>query len=216
MKVVKLKAINDILNTIEINCQSSIRIEDELVIYFDPYDIKEARHDANYIFITHPHWDHFNIEAIDKLRNETTTIIGPNSIIKQLPQDWSLLEVEVNQTYQLESLSFQTIPAYNLEKNFHPKEADYVGYLIKLQNITYYIPGDTDIIEENKTIKADVIFLPVGGIYTMDKIEATSLANSLNPKVAIPIHYGLAVGSLDDAIYFKEHLKKSIDCKIYY
>ena len=69
-----MKAINDILNTIEINCQSSIRIEDELVIYFDPYDIKESRHDANYIFITHPHWDHFNIEAIDKVNGTQVSI----------------------------------------------------------------------------------------------------------------------------------------------
>ena len=39
------------LSNISINCQSSIKISDGLIIYFDPYDIKEKINNADYIFI---------------------------------------------------------------------------------------------------------------------------------------------------------------------
>lgn len=209
--------IEKIITNININCQSSIKINDALTIYFDPYDLKEETHDADYIFITHPHWDHFNIESIKKIIKEETIIIGPHSVIKDLPKEnLKTFEVVDENDYHVGNIYFKTIPAYNIFKEYHPKERGDVGYLLTLNNITYYIPGDTDVIEPLHNLKADCIFLPVGGTYTMDKDEAVRLANELKPKIAIPIHYGLAVGTKADALYFKNNLEKSIVSKIYY
>lgn len=204
------------LNKITINCQSSIKINDGLTLYFDPYGIKEKSNDARYIFITHSHWDHLDIDSINNLVNEKTIIIGPASVIEKLDNNYKMLEVNPNNMYNLDNLSFMTVPAYNLNKDYHPKDAGYVGYIVTLNNITYYIAGDTDVLDELKTINADVIFLPVGGTYTMTREEAVELANTIKPRYAIPIHYGLAVGDELDAKYFVNNLNKEIESKIFY
>ena len=203
------------IDNIYINCQSSIKISDGLTIYFDPYNIKEKVNNADYIFITHPHWDHFDLDSINNIANEKTIIIGPSSVIEKL-DNYKTLEVKPNNIYNLDNISFMTVPAYNIDKDFHPKDAGYVGYIVTLNNITYYIAGDTDVIEELNAIKADVIFLPVGGTYTMTKEEAVELANTIKPKYAIPIHYGLAVGDELDAKYFVNNIDKEIKSKIFY
>ena len=204
------------LNNISINCQSSIKISDGLTIYFDPYDIKEKINNADYIFITHSHWDHFDLDSINNLVNEKTIIIGPSSVIEKLDSNYKTLEVKPENTYNLNNISFMTVPAYNIDKEYHPKDAGYVGYIVTLNNVTYYIAGDTDALDELKVIKADVIFLPVGGTYTMTKEEAVELANTIKPKYAIPIHYGLAVGDELDAKYFVNNIDKEIKSKIFY
>lgn len=204
------------LNNISINCQSSIKISDGLTIYFDPYNIKEKINNADYIFITHSHWDHFDLDSINNLVNEKTIIIGPSSVIEKLDSNYKTLEVKPENIYNLNNISFMTVPAYNIDKEYHPKDAGYVGYIVTLNNVTYYIAGDTDVLDELKVIKADVIFLPVGGTYTMTKEEAVELANTIKPKYAIPIHYGLAVGDELDAKYFVNNIDKEIESKIFY
>ena len=204
------------LNNIFINCQSSIKISDGLTIYFDPYDIKEKINNADYIFITHSHWDHFDLDSINNLVNEKTIIIGPSNVIEKLNSNYKTLEVKPENIYNLNNISFMTVPAYNIDKEYHPKDAGYVGYIVTLNNVTYYIAGDTDVLDELKVIKADVIFLPVGGTYTMTREEAVDLANTIKPKYAIPIHYGLAVGDELDAKYFVNNIDKEIESKIFY
>ena len=127
----------------------------------------------------------------------------------------NIIEVVPNKDYEVLNIKFKTIPAYNINKNFHPKENNWVGYLINYNNVKYYIAGDTDITEENKNIICDVAFVPIGGTFTMDYKEAASLINEIQPKIAVPTHYGLIVGNKDDGIKFSKLLNNSIECKIY-
>ncbi len=107
-------------------------------------------------------------------------------------------------------IKFEAIPAYNTNKQFHPKENGWVGYIIEIQGIKYYIAGDTDITEENRKVKCDVTFVPVGGTYTMDFKEAAMLINEIKPKIAIPTHYGSVVGTKQDATDFIKLLHPEI------
>ncbi len=110
----------------------------------------------------------------------------------------------------VQGIKFETIPAYNTNKTFHPKKNGWVGYIIIINGIRYYIAGDTDITEENKKVKCDVAFVPVGGTYTMNFKEAANLINEIKPKIAIPIHYGSVVGTEQDAIDFIKLLHPEI------
>lgn len=115
-----------------------------------------------------------------------------------------------NKEYMVQGIKFETIPAYNTNKTFHPKENYWVGYIITLDGIRYYIAGDTDITEENRKVKCDVAFVPVGGTYTMNYSEAAELVNIIKPKIAVPIHYGSVVGTKQDATNFIKLLHSSI------
>ena len=194
------------LENIEVLYHSSIRINKEKIIYIDPFKINKNYNDADIVFITHDHYDHYSEEDIDKVINENTTIIIPEELLTKLLRKGinknAIITVEPNKNYMVQGIKFETISAYNTNKTFHPKENGWVGYIIIINGIRYYIAVDTDITEENKQVKCDVAFVPVGGTYTMDFKEAASLINEIKPKIAIPIHYGSIVGTEQDAIDF--------------
>ena len=194
------------LENIEVLYHSSIRINKEKTIYIDPFKIDRNYNDADIVFITHDHYDHYSEEDIDKVINENTTIIIPEELLTKLLKKGinknAIITVEPNEKYVVQGIKFETIPAYNTNKTFHSKKNGWVGYIIIINGIRYYIAGDTDITEENKQVKCDVAFVPVGGTYTMDFKEAANLINEIKPKIAIPIHYGSIVGTEQDAIDF--------------
>lgn len=206
------------INNISINCHSSIKINGEKVIYVDPYKIKGINNDADLIFITHEHYDHYSIEDINNVKKNNTRFIVPKSMKNRLIIDGisesDIISVDVKNKYSVDDIEFETIPAYNINKNFHPKNNNWVGYIININNIKYYIAGDTDMTEEAINVKCDIAFVPIGGTYTMDYKEAATLTNKIKPKYAIPIHYGLIVGTNEDAINYSNLLDKEIECKI--
>ena len=206
------------LENISIIHHSSIKFSDNIKIYFDPYEINENNNDADIIFITHSHYDHYSENDIKKIYNAKTKFIIPKDLEKELLnlgiKKENIITVAPNNNYNVLDISFKTIPAYNINKPFHPKENNWVGYLINYNNFTYYIAGDTDITEDNKLIKCDVAFLPIGGKYTMNYKEAAELTNIIKPKIVVPIHYGLIIGTTKDAIEFAKLINKDITCKI--
>lgn len=193
---------------------SSIRINKEKIIYIDPFKINKNYNDADIIFITHDHYDHYSEEDIDKVINENTTIIIPDELLTKLLRKGinknAIITVEPNKNYMVQGIKFETISAYNTNKTFHPKENGWVGYIIEIKGVRYYIAGDTDITEENRRVKCDVAFVPVGGTYTTDFKEAAQLINEIQPKIAVPIHYGSVVGTKQDATDFIKLLNPSI------
>ena len=206
------------LENIEVLCHSSIKINKEKIMYIDPFRINKNYNDADIIFITHDHYDHYSEEDIDKIKKQDTIIVAPKKLFTKILEKGfekdNIITVEPNKKYNVKGINFETIPAYNINKQFHPKENAWVGYIIKLEGVKYYIAGDTDITPENKEVKCDVAFVPVGGTFTMNYKEAAELVNEIKPKIAIPIHYGSIVGTEQDAIDFSKLLNSDIECKI--
>ena len=202
------------LENIEVLCHSSIRINKEKVIYIDPFKINKNYNDADIIFITHDHYDHYSEEDIDKVIKEDTTIVISKDLLTKLLKKGinknAIIVAEPNKEYETQGINFNTIHAYNINKKFHPKENNWLGYIITINNVKYYVAGDTDITDENRKVKCDVAFVPVGGTYTMDFKEAARLINEIKPKIAVPIHYGSIVGTEQDARNFINLLNSEI------
>ncbi len=206
------------LEGIKVLCHSSIKFDKGQVIYFDPYKINENYNDADVIFVTHSHYDHFSEEDILKVKKETTKIVVPEDLYDRSTElgfdERDILVVKPNEEYIVNNIKFKTIPSYNINKNFHPKSNNWVGYIITIDNVSYYIAGDTDITEENKKVKCDVAFVPIGGTYTMTAEEAANLVNEIKPKIAVPIHYGLIVGTKEDEEVFKSLVNENINVEV--
>ena len=206
------------LENIKVLCHARIRMELRKVIYTDPYRLKEKYNDADIILITHSHYDHFSEEDIEKVRKSDTKIVITDDLHEKARdigfKDENIIVMKPYDKYTFDNIEIETIPAYNTNKDFHPKENNWIGYLLNINNTIYYVAGDTDITEENKKVKCDVAFIPVGGTYTMTSNEAIELVNTIKPKIAVPIHYGEIVGSKEDAINFVEHLEEGIKGEI--
>lgn len=202
------------LENVEVLNHNCIRFVSKKIIYTDPFQLVNVYHDADIILITHSHYDHFSEEDIQKVKNENTIIcITEDLYDKTLNLGFKKENIAImkpNHTYQILEFEIKTISAYNTNKKFHPKENNWIGYLLNLQGILYYIAGDTDITEENKKISCDIAFVPVGGTYTMTAKEAAELVNEINPSIAVPVHYGSVVGKREDALNFVQNLKPQI------
>jgi len=187
--------------------QSAFRIEDGATqIYIDPFKLPAGLPKADIIFITHAHFDHFSMEDIAKIKTEHTIIVATKDVASKFGD--LVVVVVPSKSYIIGKLKVTTVPAYNLDKKFHPKENKWVGYIITLSNgQNIYHAGDTDFIPEMREISTDIALLPCGGTYTMTATQAADAANSFKPKVLIPMHYGSIVGSSADAETVKRFFK---------
>lgn len=198
---------------IKINGHSSIKIISDKIIYFDPFKIEKESHDADIIFITHDHYDHFSIEDIKKIEKEDTVYVIPECMYNLLGGE-NVVVLSANEKAIVEGYDVYTVPSYNVNKKFHPKEKGYLGYLVRIEDKVVYVAGDTDINEDNLKIKCDIALVPVGGKYTMDYREAAQLVNAIKPEIAIPTHYGDIVGDKDDGEKFMQLVDKEIKVEI--
>lgn len=199
------------LSNITVNTQSSIRIEGEKILYFDPINIENENHDADIIFITHEHFDHFDPKSIAKLKNENTVLIAPASMEKQIRAEAGVANIELwepGTSHDCAGLSIDTIPAYNMfPKPFHTKSKNWQGYLVKMDGVSYYVAGDTDVNDDIKKVNCDIALIPIGGKFTMDKKQAADYITTIKPKAVIPTHYGEIVGNPLDGSDFKKYVE---------
>ncbi len=202
---------------ISVNVQSSILISGDIKIYFDPIQM-EKKHDADYIFITHSHYDHFSKEDILNIKNDNTVIVGPYDIYDKCIEvgfkSNNIFKVKPLEEYNFGVINFKTVYAYNINKPFHPKDNNWTGYVLNFEGKSYYVAGDTDALDENLSMleNVDVAFVPIGGTYTMNALEAADFVNKIKPKSVVPIHYGMVVGDKKDLDQFI--LKVSSDIKV--
>lgn len=201
------------MNNIDVNYHSSIRIND---IYVDPFEIKNNKKDARIIFITHSHYDHFSIKDIDKIVNDSTIFVCTEDVKLELEKVYKnkVIVVSVNESYVVDDVKFTTFPSYNEGKPFHLRSNNWVGYVIEINGVKYAVIGDSDKTSEVMAIKCDVLFVPIGGTYTMTAKEASEVVNAIKPKLVIPVHYNGIVGNKDNEKEFLDNIK-DIEYKIY-
>ena len=198
---------------IQVNTQSSIRIEGSKVVYFDPFQIKAEAHDADLICITHAHYDHFDPESIFRICRQDTELAAPAGMVKELGKlAWKgkLHLLASGEQMETEGLVITTVPAYNRLKPFHPKRKGWLGFLLEMDGRVYYVAGDTDAVKELQEIRCDVALVPIGGKFTMNAREAAGLVNKIKPKAAIPTHYGSLAGRPEDAETFRKMIDREV------
>jgi L-ascorbate metabolism protein UlaG (beta-lactamase superfamily) len=204
---------------------SGFFIKNSKCIYIDPYNIKEGMEKADIILITHSHYDHCSVADIEKIIQDGTKIVMTADCQSKITRFNVAIKMEVvepGQELDIGDIKLSILPSYNLDKHFHPKEENWVGYLLKINNLIVYHAGDSDLIPEMQKLtgykqpgKEFVALLPIGGRFTMNIEEAVEAAKLIKPTLAIPMHYGSIVGTNDDAKEFKELCEENnIRCEI--
>jgi L-ascorbate metabolism protein UlaG (beta-lactamase superfamily) len=174
----------------------------ELVLYVDPWKLTSARPDADLVFVSHAHFDHYSAEDVAAVSRDTTIVVGPSDVADPLPHGRLLTPGD---RIEAAGVCIDGIRAYNVDKDFHPKANDWLGAVITLGGARVYYAGDTDQIPEMEELgDVDVALLPVGGTYTMNAVEAAGACRTINPKTAVPYHWGDIVGTEDDARAFAD------------
>jgi L-ascorbate metabolism protein UlaG (beta-lactamase superfamily) len=187
---------------------ASFRIEgDKSTVYVDPWKLKGSV-PADVICITHSHYDHLSQEDVAKIRKDTTVIVGPSDCRTSFGDAFK--EIAAGGTHTIGDVTVEAVPAYNTDKSFHPKSNNWLGYIITVDGVRIYHTGDTDEIPEMREVVTDVVLVPVGGTYTMTVSQAAEAVGKINHKVAVPMHCGDIVGTLDDREAFKAASKGTV------
>ncbi|MDT8340963.1 MAG: MBL fold metallo-hydrolase [Longimicrobiales bacterium] len=166
---------------------SSVRIRRAgLEVHVDPRGITENGA-ADYILLTHPHYDNFSEDDIQRLRTPETVLIAPAGMKKQLTDVDHYLRA--GDMLQLRDFDVLALPAYNEHRRFHPAESGWLGYVFTVGDVTYYHAGDTDPLDAMSAVRCDVAFLPVDERYTMGPEGAAEAARACDARVVVPIHW---------------------------
>ncbi len=181
-------------------------------IVIDPYNVSDKIEKADFILITHSHYDHCSIKDITRLAKKGTIIvISPDSQSKITKiDDVEMQIIEIGDKLEFGEIKVEALAAYNVDKDYHPKKEGWLGYLIKFDDVIFYHAGDTDKIPEMKNLTGYgkhgnefVALLPVSGKYVMNAEEAAETASLIKCNLAIPMHYGAGVaGIIEDANNF--------------
>jgi L-ascorbate metabolism protein UlaG (beta-lactamase superfamily) len=195
---------------------------------FDPYDVSGEIAPVDFIFISHPHFDHCDVSSIRKLLGPKSRIIAPNCCQGELSEFTDQVDYfSGDEKVTAGKLTYWAIPAYNIDKFrtpnevFHPRELGGVGFVVEIpidgsKNLRFYHAGDTDLVPEMEAVKKiDVAFLPISGTFVMTLDEAIKATQLIEPDLAIPMHYGEVVGTEEDALRFVQICEEEgIDAKI--
>ncbi|MCR5122906.1 MAG: MBL fold metallo-hydrolase [Ruminococcus sp.] len=198
------------LDKITVIEHSAVRIGAEKIIYFDPFHLKDAPHDADVIFITHDHFDHFSPEDIAKAAKADTVFAAPAA----MKGDFGKIGIDESrvtfmapeESAVIAGIPTEAVRAYNTFKPFHTKGKGWLGYVVTVDGTRVYVCGDTDDTPDARAVKCDIICVPIGGTYTMDAKSAAELVKAVKPQCAIPIHYGSVAGKPADAETFKKNV----------
>lgn len=191
---------------------ASIAIEyDGRHIYVDPvsqYADYESLPKADIIAVTHSHFDHFDMAAIDALRKESTAIVCDKTSAESFAGDcYTMLPGAVARP--TEGITIEAVAAYNTspeQLQFHPKEREDCGYVFTLGGCRIYISGDTEPTPEMLALRdIDVAFLCVNQPYTMKPEQVLQAVEAIRPKILYPYHFG-EVDSPTDVEALKEML----------
>lgn len=186
--------------------QSAMRYAGEgLTIYIDPWGTTPDDAKADLILITHAHFDHVQPHEIERLSTPGTKLVAPVDVAKELSGD--VTAVGPGESLEVAGVRLQAVPAYNVAEerlDMHPKANDWVGYVLELDGRRYYHSGDTDALPELESLSTDVAMVPIGGTYTMDYREAAGLVKAMQPRLAVPMHYGFVVCSPSHGDLFRK------------
>ena len=167
-----------------------LEIQVDPVVKFAPETDYSKFPKADVILVTHEHFDHFDRDAIDSLKKDSTQVIANSSVQKMLGFGTAMVNGESRAIGK--AITLDAVPAYNTtvgRTQFHPKGRDN-GYVLTVDSLRIYIAGDTEDIPEMAKLKdIDVAFLPCNQPYTMTPQQVAKAAKTIKPKVLFPYHY---------------------------
>lgn len=211
----KVADVSSEVSIIPIEHATTVLEWNDVTLYIDPVGGKsafEGQNSPDIILVTDIHGDHFNLETIQEIITENTTIIVPQAVADEIPDESTLVVNVMNNgdTKTYSGIEVETIPMYNLREealSFHAKGRGN-GYVLTIGGERLYFSGDTEDIPEMRALKSiDKAFVCMNLPYTMTEESAADAVLEFQPKEVYPYHYR-GRPDVSDVKKFKELVNK--------
>jgi L-ascorbate metabolism protein UlaG (beta-lactamase superfamily) len=165
-----------------------------LVIHVDPYSSQADYNvlpDADLIFITHGHSDHYDLAALNKIKTDSSIMICTQAVNNLGTYSGTTHIMKNDDSLVTKGIPVKAVPAYNLvNTTYHPKGVGN-GYIFTFGEKRVYVAGDTEDIPEMDSLGTiDIAFLPMNLPYTMSVPMAAEAAKSVKPDIVYIYHFG--------------------------
>lgn len=197
---------------------ASVRIEtgDGLIVYVDPWSdvLEDEPRDGDVVFVTHDDFDHYDPEAIEAVASADADIVAYEAV-DTADLDREVTSLAYDDSLTVRGIAVEAVPAYNRADGEHVDEdgepfhaeSEVVGLLLGFDGSTVYFTSDTDFLPAHNHVRATVFIPPIGGHFTMDRHEAASFAESVEPELVLPVHYDTFDAIETDAEGFAEDVE---------
>lgn len=156
------------------SCFKMISSEGTTTILTDPFDQKVGYNivdfEADIVTVSHNHYDHNNISAVKE----------PFTLVNRIGK------------YNMNEISIEGFKTYH-DDSMGSKRGENIIYRYNIDGISICHLGDLGHILSNKLIQKikdiEILLIPIGGTYTINSNQAFELADLINPKIIIPMHY---------------------------
>ena len=208
---------------------ATVRIEgpDGTVVYLDPgrYGVLDdyAETDGDLVCVSHVH--HYDTDGIGRVARDDATVLVHEAIhhsetdrdvtpVRDLPYDTRRVDDELDDL--IDDVIVRTTAAYNHPDGPHTRsdgtpihpEGTGCGFLLDFDGTTVFWTGDTDVLDGHAELDVDLLLVPIGGTFTMDREAAADLAEAMDPGLVVPIHYDTFEAIETDAEAFADDLEQ--------
>ncbi len=184
---------------------SSVKLETgNQVIYIDPYAGSDDWYKpGTLVLISRFHFDHCSIAKVRKASSDNTHILGTLEVAREI---FPCSILNVGESRKFDGIEVVGMPVANPHVDVirHKESESALGFTLLAENKIVYFMADSDFMPQLEAMKPDVLLISVGGTYTAASREAAQIASHIQPRLAIPIHWGGIVGTRDDADLFRE------------
>ncbi len=155
---------------------SCFEITNDVTIVTDPHDgrsigIPTPNVAGDIILVSHNHYDHNSVKSVEKENSKVITDERKRTV---------------------GSIQISGIPAFH-DTAQGERRGNMILYKFTCDDITFCHLGDLGHELDEKSVQQigtiDILFIPVGGNYTIDAEQAWRVIQMLKPKITIPMHY---------------------------
>jgi L-ascorbate metabolism protein UlaG (beta-lactamase superfamily) len=158
-------------------------ITNDITLVTDPHDGKSIGIPAptvagDIILVSHDHYDHNSVKSVEKDNSKVVTDVRKRTI---------------------ENIEISGFDSFH-DEDMGAKRGNNIIYKFIINEINFCHLGDLGHELDNDTIQkigeVDILFVPIGGTFTVDDKQAWNVVNKIKPKIIIPMHYKIGGLSL--------------------
>ncbi len=199
-------------------------LKDGYRVVFDPMNQGRMRYtlpdSADIVLMTHDHFDHNNWKPLNAEANYMANGREPEFKLMTKKKKLEALVEGVVKAHE-EKVEFYTVPSWHDDSGGKERGANGI-ICLQTAGIRFVHLGDLGTLLDSAQIAdigpVDVLFIPVGGKYTIDDAEAEVVCRQLSPKLVFPMHFhterlgtGLGLKKLEDFLYRCDRIRLVAD-----